>query len=216
MNAISGNAVRKITSDSKGNLWIGTEDAGVNRLDLKTGLFKHYTATGKKEDIAYYNVHGLLAAGNQLFIGMFYNGLDIMDTRTGKVTDHFRVIKDSAEQVIDFVSCIYLTRDSTLLVGTAYHGSSLLVYNRSNKTFRRVPQIPYNSYTWDIREDSRGNIWTGSVSRGAYYYHPKTGDQGNIRFGDTVHNTVVNEFAVYSIWEDRAGFLWFATTGRPD
>lgn len=213
MNAISGNAVRKITSDSKGNLWIGTEDAGVNRLDLKTGLFKHYTATGKKEDIAYYNVHGLLAAGNQLFIGMFYNGLDIMDTRTGKVTDHFRVIKDSAEQVIDFVSCIYLTRDSTLLVGTAYHGSSLLVYNRSNKTFRRVPQIPYNSYTWDIREDSRGNIWTGSVSRGAYYYHPKTGDQGNIRFGDTVHNTVVNEFAVYSIWEDRAGFLWFATTG---
>ncbi|MCH5718536.1 sensor histidine kinase [Niabella hibiscisoli] len=185
----------------------------MNRLDLTTGLFTHYTATGKKDDIAYYNVHGLLALDNRLFVGMFYNGMDIMDTRTGKVTDRFKVIKDSAEQVIDFVSCIYLTRDSTILVGSAYHGASLLSYNPVTKTFKRVPQIPYNSYTWDIRQDSKGNIWTGSVSRGAYYYHPKTGEQGNIRFGDTVNNTVVNEFAVYSIWEDHKGFLWFATTG---
>lgn len=213
VNSISGNAVRKIVADTQGQLWIGTEDAGVNRLDLGSGRFTHYTATGKKEDIAYYNVHGLLALGNKLFVGMFYNGMDIMDTRTGRVTDHFKVIKDSAEQVIDFVSCIYLTKDSTILVGSAYHGASLLTYNPVHKTFKRVPQIPYNSYTWDIREDSKGNIWTGSVSRGAYYYHPKTGETGNIRFGDTVNNSVVNEFAVYSIWEDRNRFLWFATTG---
>lgn len=213
VNSISGNAVRKIVSDNKGHLWIGTEDAGVNRLDLATGQFRHYTATGKKTDIAYYNVHGLLALDNRLFIGMFYNGMDIMDTRTGRVTERFKLIKDSAEQVIDFVSCIYLTRDSTLLIGTAYHGASLLTYNPVAKTFKRVPQIPYNSYTWDIREDSKGNIWTGSVSRGAYYYHPVTGETGNIRFGDTINNAVVNEFAVYSICEDRRGFLWFATTG---
>jgi ligand-binding sensor domain-containing protein len=34
-NSISGDAVREISSDNKGNLWIGTEDAGINKLDLK-------------------------------------------------------------------------------------------------------------------------------------------------------------------------------------
>lgn len=216
-NSISGDAVAEILSDKKGNLWIGTEDAGINKLELKTGKFTNFTATGKIGDISYPNIHGLLAFGNQLFIGPFLHGMEIMDLRSGLVTDRFKLIGDknekASEHLSDFVSCIYLTKDSNLLVGTSYQGSGLFSYNRKDKTFSRIRQIPRDTYIFDITEDSKGTIWTGSVSRGAFYYNPKTGVHGNIRFGDTVKNNIINEFAVHNIFEDSNHFMWFATSG---
>ncbi|SEM64600.1 Two component regulator propeller [Mucilaginibacter gossypiicola] len=212
-NSISGDAVREIVSDNKGNLWIGTEDAGINKLNLKTGKFTVYTASGKSGDVSYPNIHGLLALDNQLFIGPFYHGMEVMDMRTGLVTDRFKLVGDKNDKVSDFVLCIYLTKDSTLLIGTAYHGSGLFTYDRKSKIFNRVKQIPYNSYVFDIKEDTQGNVWTGSVSQGAFYYNPKTGQHGNIRFGDKVKNKFINEFAVHNILEDSNHCLWFATDG---
>jgi signal transduction histidine kinase/ligand-binding sensor domain-containing protein len=213
INSISGEAVREICADSNNNLWIGTEDAGLNKLNLQTGQFTNYAASGKKGSISYPNIHGLLAWNDQLFIGPFLQGMEIMDIRTGVITDRFKLIGNRKDQVSDFVINIYRTKDDRLLVGAAYHGSSLLEYDRRHKTFTRIPQIPYNSYVFDIFEDSKGNIWTGSVNQGAFYYNPTTGGHGNFRFGDTVNAQYVNEFAVYNIFEDSHHSLWFATTG---
>jgi len=208
-NSISGTAVREISADDKGNLWIGTEDAGINKFDLKTQRFTTYTTNEKKGDVSYPNIHGLLALGNKLFIGPFLHGMEIMDIRTGLITDRFRYVGDKNEKVSDFVLSIYLTKDSTILVGTAYYGSGLFIYNQQQKKFKRVTQLPYNSYVLTISEDSKGNIWTGSVNQGAFYYNPKTGKTGNIRFGDKN----VEELPVYGILEDSHHHMWFATDG---
>lgn len=212
-NSISGSAVREICSDNKGNLWIGTEDAGFNKFNLKTGRFTNYTSTGKKGDVSYPNIHGLLAFDDQLFIGPFLHGMEVMDMRSGLIKERFKLIGDKNDQVSDFVICIYLTKDSTLLIGTAYNGSGLFAYDRKRKTFARIQQIPYNTYVFDIKEDQKGNIWTGSVAQGAFYYNPKTGKHGNIRFGDKVKNKSVNEFPVYGILEDSNHAMWFTTEG---
>lgn len=213
VNAISGAAIGGICPDNSGNLWIGTEDAGINKFNLKTGKFTNYTVTGKKEDISYPNIHGLLAVGNQLFIGPFFHGMEIMDTRTGKITDRYKFIGDKNDQVSDFALCYYLTRDSTLLVGTAYRGSGLFSYDTKQKTFRRIPQIPHFAYVFHITEDTDGNIWTGSVDQGAFFYNPKTGHSGHIRFGVTVKKRSLNEYPVRDICEDSNHAIWFATEG---
>lgn len=212
-NAISGTAVREICSDNKGNLWIGTEDAGINKLHLKTGKFTHYSSTGKKGDVSYPNIHGLLALDDQLFIGPFLHGMEIMDINSGLIKERFKLIGSKGDQVSDFVLCVYLTKDSTLLIGTAYSGSGLFKYDRKRKTFTRIPQIPYNSHVFDIKEDEKGNIWTGSAAQGAFYYNPKTGKSGNIRFGDKVKGKTINEFPVYGILEDSDHAMWFTTEG---
>lgn len=212
-NSISGDAVREICKDSEGNLWIGTEDAGINKFDLQTKKFTNYTTTEKETSISYPNIHGMLALDDQLFIGPFLQGLEIMNMRTGLITDRFKLIGGSGGKTSDFVISIYLTKDSTLLVGTAYHNAGLFSYDRRQKKFTRIKQIPDNTYVFDILEDSQGNIWTGSVTQGAFYYNPKTGKQGNLRFGDTTKNNLINEFAVYNIFEDSNHNLWFATTG---
>ncbi|WP_018630977.1 ligand-binding sensor domain-containing protein [Niabella aurantiaca] len=213
VNSISGNAVREICSDNRGHLWIGTEDAGISKLNLETGVFTNYTATEKKGSISYPNIHGLLAWGNELFIGPFLQGMEIMDMRTGSITDRFKLIRDQNGPVSDFVISIYRTKDNKLLVGTAYRNGGLFEYNTRQKTFRRIHQIPFNTYVYDIFEDSEGNIWTGSVKEGAFYYNPKTGQHGNLQFGDTTKGRTINEFPVYNIFEDSNHALWFATIG---
>lgn len=211
VNSISGTAVREICSDQMGNIWIGTEDNGINKFNLKTKKFTNYTTTGETGDVSYPNIHGLFALGNQLFIGPFLHGMEIMDTRTGLITDRFKFIGDKEDKKdrSDFIFSIYLTRDSTLLIGTAYNGSGLFIYNQNLKTFKRIPQIPYNSFVLTIYEDSKGNIWTGSMDQGTFYYNPKTGRTGNIRFADKN----MEEFPVYGILEDTHNNMWFATEG---
>ncbi|WP_248276956.1 two-component regulator propeller domain-containing protein [Chitinophaga sp. Ak27] len=212
-NAISGNAISEICADKNGHLWIGTEDAGISKLDVKTGLFTNYTATGKKGSISYSNIHGLFSWGNALFIGPFLQGMEIMDVRTGLVTNRFKLIGDKTGPMSDFVISIYRTKNNKLLVGTAYRNAGLFEYDIQHKTFRRISQIPFNTYVYDIFEDSAGNIWTGSVKEGAFYYNPETGQRGNLRFGDTTRGKTINEFPVYNIFEDSDHALWFATTG---
>jgi len=208
-NSISGSAVREISADSNGNLWIGTEDAGINKIDLKTQKITTYTTTDKLGDVSYPNIHGLLVTGNKLFIGPFFHGLEVMDIRSGRITDRFRYIGEKDDSLSDFVLSLYLTKDSTLLVGTAYNGAGLFIYHQKKKKFTRVKQIPYDSYVLTISEDSKGTIWTGSVNEGVYYYHPKTGKSGNIKFRDKE----VADFAVYGILEDSHKNMWFATEG---
>jgi ligand-binding sensor domain-containing protein/signal transduction histidine kinase len=212
-NSISGNAVREISPDHKGNLWIGTEDAGINKFNIQTGRFIHYTASGKKDDVSYPNIHGLLSVGNELFIGAFFHGMEIMDIRTGKITRRFRYIGNKEDNKSDFVLCMYLTKDSTILVGTAYNASGLFTYERKQKTFSRIRQIPYESYVLHIMEDDKGNIWTGSMTQGAFYYNPKTGKSGNIPFADKANDGHTEEVSVRYILQDSNRNIWFATGG---
>ncbi|MBS7564709.1 histidine kinase [Mucilaginibacter sp. Bleaf8] len=213
VNSISGNAVREICSDYKGTIWIGTEDAGLNKLNPKTGKFTNYTVTGSSKDLSYHNIHGLIAVKNQLFIGPFFNGMEIMDLNTEKITDRFKYIGNRNDNKSDFILSMCLTRDSTLLVGTAYNASGLFKYDIKKKTFDRIKQIPYNSYVFDIYEDDKGNIWTGSVSQGVFYYNPKTGKTNNIHFGNTNKANFFGEFAVRYILQDSNHLMWFATEG---
>lgn len=212
-NSISGEAVRQITPDSHGNLWIGTEDAGINKFNLSTKKFTHYAATKKPGELSYHNIHGLLAVGPRLFIGPFYHGMEIMDMASGRITDKYNLIAASGGPSSNFISSFYLTRDSTLLVGTSFQGAGLFSFNIRQGRFKQISQIPPNSYVLDIFEDHLGNIWTGSVSRGAFYYNPKTGKRGNIHFGEKVNGKIVNEYTVLDIFEDSEQTLWFATVG---
>ena len=41
-NSLGGASVKSITQDSRGFLWFGTEDGGLDKLDPTTGTFTHY------------------------------------------------------------------------------------------------------------------------------------------------------------------------------
>lgn len=211
--SISGEAVGEICADDSGNLWIGTEDAGLNKLNLRTGEFTNFASKEKRGDLSYYNIHGLLAYKHQLLIGVFLHGMEIMDTRREIITERFNLVGEKNEKGGDFVVSIFLTKDSSILVGTAYREAGLFIYDPKRKSFNRITQIPHGTSVFHIAEDYESNIWVTSESSGAYFFNPKTKASGNIRFGEVINGRIVNEYPIHYILEDSEHAIWFSTIG---
>ena len=80
-NSISGYRVREFVSDWKGNLWIATEDNGLNYYDTHTGLFTHISDKTKPVNISFTNIQCLNLVGDKLWIGTFTKGVDVLDLK---------------------------------------------------------------------------------------------------------------------------------------
>jgi len=176
-NSISGNVVREIIEDKYGRLWIGTEDAGLNKLDT-TGLFTNYLPTGTKDGISYTNIHGLLVTGNELWIGTFEHGLDVMDINTGKVIRKYSKGSDSNMLRSNFIYCLYESPAGEVMVGTTI---GAYLYSRATNAFSLLPGTPLHNWYTSLLKDKNGVIWAATYGNGVYYYDTKTFYQDSYR-----------------------------------
>ncbi|WP_374164853.1 two-component regulator propeller domain-containing protein [Arcticibacter sp. MXS-1] len=208
--SISGTAVRKICKDAKGNIWIGTEDASLNRFDPKKLVFTTYAPSGNKSSVAYSNIHGLMAYQNELWIGTFEHGLDVMDLKTNKVIRHYQYGADSNSLKSNFITHICRTQRGSIYIGTT---NGLYVYNRRSDNFTNVQfQRGYRPFVYAMTEDSKGNLWISSFTEGIYKIETGTGRISNFRYRKGKKNGLRNN-RVNSIFEASDRSLWLATEG---
>ncbi len=205
-NSLSGNVVREIKKDSDGNFWIGTEDAGLNRYNPITGTFTHYEATGKPGSLSFFNLHGLEVSRNEVWIGTFEHGLDVMDIRTGKVIKHFQVGPESV-LASNFIYCIYASDPDNILIGATL---GIYTYDRKNDRLKRVEGFPEWDWYTAILKDDKGTIWATTFGRGIHFYNPATGKSGNIVHNENDPNSLSSN-RVNSVFKDSRNNLWFTT-----
>lgn len=207
-NSLSGNIVREICEDNEGNLWVGTEDAGLNKMNPSTQTFTRYSP-GSKSGISYSNIHGLKAIDNELWIGTFEHGLDIMDIKTGKIIRHYSSGSDSNSLKSNFIVTIFETSQKEILIGTY---SGLYKFNRRQKNFSLVREVSADAFVYSLYEDHNGTIWVGTIGDGVYYFNSMTQqhsklDVRKLKQNDQIRNNVVG------IIEDSKHVIWFATEG---
>lgn len=208
-NSISGNVVREICEDKNGNLWLGTEDAGLNKLNPATGIITHFKPTGDRTSIAYSNIHGIAPAGNELWIGTFEHGIDVMDLRTEKVIRHYIAGPGEDELKSNFAVSMLLTKDSSIYVGTS---NGFYLYDRKNDGFKRFPNEEAGVFIASLLEDHTGTIWIGTHSMGVFSINPRTGNKNH--FVSIPGNTnSLSTNTVNAIYEDKNRNLWFCTEG---
>lgn len=207
-NSISGNVVREIIEDKYGRLWIGTEDAGLNRLDT-TGHFTNYLPTGTKDGISYTNIHGLLVIDNELWIGTFEHGLDVMDITTGKVVRRYAKGTDSTMLRSNFIYCIYQSAEGEIMVGTTI---GAYLYSRKTGGFSLLPGMPLHNWYTSILKDKNGVIWAATYGNGVNYYDTKKGKAGNFSYQQQNRSSLCYD-RVNKVFEDSYDHLWFATEG---
>ncbi|MEP6596184.1 MAG: two-component regulator propeller domain-containing protein, partial [Ginsengibacter sp.] len=208
-NAISGNAVREICKDKYGNLWIGTEDGGLNELNSTTNSLIHFKPTGEKASIAYSNIHGLLADEDDLWIGTFEHGIDIMDIRSGIIKKHFIAGPGEKELKSNFALCFLRTKSGEILIGTS---NGLYIYNREKIGFERADEIPGNLLVTSLIEDHNKIIWAGTNNQGAFWFDPVTRRNGQVQKELHNKNSLSNN-AINDIYEDSNNAIWFSTEG---
>lgn len=208
-NAISGNVVREICEDKYGNLWLGTEDAGLNKLNPATGVITHFIPTGDKNSIAYSNIHGLAPADDELWVGTFEHGLDIMDIKSGKVVRHYIAGPADDELKSNFVVSLLRCKDNSMYVGTS---NGLYLYNPATDGFKRFANEEAGVFIASLLEDHTGTIWIGTHDMGVFSYQPRTGKKKhftNIRGNkNSLSTNTVN-----AIYEDKRNNIWFCTEG---
>ena len=208
-NSLSGNVVREIHQDHSGNLWIGTEDAGLNKYDTAQKTYTHFQPAGNKESISSTNIHGLLVTGDEVWIGTFENGLDVLNIKTGKVDRHYS--KGPGEHALksNFVFCIRQTTDGEIMLGTT---QGAYAYNRSSNDFSQLPGMPLNNWYTGILKDESGIIWAGTYGNGVNFYNTNTAIGGNFRYNVADKSSICSD-RINSLFEDSKKNLWFATEG---
>lgn len=208
-NSLSGNVIREIHQDQYGYLWIGTEDAGLNRFDTATKQFTSFQPTGKADGISYTNIHGILATGNELWIGTFEHGLDVMDIRSGKVIRHYSKGAGPDSLKSNFIYCIYQSPAGEIIIGTTIGAYR---YNRSKDNFTAIAGLPLFNWYSSILQDEEGTIWASTYGNGINYYNPIIKRGGSFRYLPQDKHSLASD-RVNNVFQDSEKNLWFSTEG---
>ncbi|MDR1225028.1 MAG: response regulator [Tannerella sp.] len=208
---MTGNIVREICPDKYGNLWLGTEDNGINRFDRKTGRMVNYSLLNPERKLAATNIHGLYAEGDTLWIGSFNRGIELMHIPDGKVFKNYNSANTDGGLISNFVLCFYRTRQGLLLIGTA---SGVVALDEKNSRFYRWKGV--ENLVRQILEDRDGNIWV-STNNGLYKYTPPAADasaeEEMIRYTEapSSRSQGLGSSNTTSVFEDSKGRIWITT-----
>ncbi|RCR67231.1 ligand-binding sensor domain-containing protein [Larkinella punicea] len=93
-------------------------------------------------------------------------------------------------------------RNGDILIAASWGG----VFRYDGKSFTNIASKIGSRRYWDVLEDRRGNLWFASTDSGVYHYDGKSFQHFTTREG------LANN-AVMSIYEDKAGIIWFGTGG---
>ena len=158
-NGLSQSTVETIYQDSKGYIWIGTND-GLNKYNGYT--FEKYFHNIDDENSLSSNYIVDIVEDNDGFIWVSTtNGLNKIDTISNTITNYFSD-DDKGNLSNNRICEILVTNDNRILVTTS---DGLNIYNKNTNSFKRVlsneNDLP-SQYIHSIEEDYSGNIWLGT------------------------------------------------------
>ncbi|MCE1156260.1 MAG: hybrid sensor histidine kinase/response regulator, partial [Bacteroidales bacterium] len=206
-HTLSGKAISQFCEDKSGNLWIATEDAGLNYFDTKTKKFKVYLPQKGRNSLSYHNLHTLALDGDRLWIGTFSRGIDVLDLKTGLFRNYFHSKTDTTTINDECVFALYKDSKGDIYVGTPF---GLCRYDRKYDNFVRIPEVPV--FVYDIKEDRHGFLWVASYSDGAYRFEYKTGKWKNYPYKPGDRKGIAFK-KLTCVYPDEKQRLWFATEG---
>lgn len=195
--SLSNKHIREMQCDNNGDIWISMEEGNINVFHPDLQTFEKLATPQYKGGT---NRLALMVDGDNVWSGLFKNGLDIINVKTRRMTHY------SPEQLglqgEGSVYALFKDRDANVWLGTAKG-----VYIRSNDMrFNKVTAIP-DVFAQDIVQDLLGDIWVSTIGSGVFRYDVRSG-----RTQQYVSDTnSISSNDVSSISIDHEGRLWFST-----
>ncbi|WP_321478933.1 two-component regulator propeller domain-containing protein [uncultured Bacteroides sp.] len=164
-----------IIQASEGELWLGTWDDGIRKLDKKTGEITTYLSPQVKGGVLH--IHSITEVKKGVLMIGSDDGLSVLNTSTGR---HQLLTSDETDMTSlsnKFIYPIIKDREGGIWVGTYYGGVNYLSPNSG--MFQGYAHSHFrNSINGDIVsrfcEDKKGNIWIGTDDGGLNCYNPQT------------------------------------------
>lgn len=202
--SLQGKRVREFCSAPNGNLWIGTEDGGLNLFDTDNNIFLPLPTPLRT---LYSNIHSIFHDGDFLWISTYTKGLNKFNHLTGEMVTYTKSENlNSISHNSTFAIC--KDRQGILWIGTL---SGVDLYDEKSNHFTKVDELTGMSIM-DIFEDSNGYIWISTFLDGLYRFNPATKDwKVFIHSSDDPGSLPYNKPT--SVFEDSKRRLWVTTQG---
>ena len=205
--------ILSILEDDDNNLWVGTENGGLNVISLATNKSTLYTFDPRKEFSLQNNSIWSLYQDNTsiIWVGTFNKGVFKIDKNAGKFEhiQHNPYFSNSLSN--NSVSCFAEDKHHNVWVGT--DGGGLNYWDIKRNTFKSfTSQSKTNPIAKDailsLLLDSKENLWIGTWDGGVNL--KRKGSDKFERFTiDHPLNTNRGFENVFAILEDNKGRIWF-------
>jgi ligand-binding sensor domain-containing protein/signal transduction histidine kinase/DNA-binding response OmpR family regulator len=202
-------SVYKIFEDSQHNLWLGTWNKGICKLDKKTKSVTQYLSPEKQGGILH--IHEISEYSRDLLLIGSDDGLSLFNTKTLNHRLFTSSEIDPSALSDKFIYPIFKDHEGGLWVGTYFGGVNYVSPNSG--LFERYTHSRYvNSVNGNIigrfTEDKKGNIWIASDDGGLNELNPETG-----RFSAYMPRPGKNGISYHNVhalcWDDDK--LWIGT-----
>lgn len=201
---LASNFVYQIVQDSKGFIWIGTEE-GLSKFDGKN--FTEFTTKSGRYAISHNRAQTLMTApdGN-IWIGTS-DGINIYDYKMDSI---IQVKTNTAPLKLVYNDITYLTTNkinTITWIGT--YGNGIHFFDWKTKKFARfrlpkLPNIQEPLLVMSILEDDNHRLWMGTQNNGLYMYHLENNTYEHFSLNNQSSNINV-------VYQDSYRRLWIGT-----
>ncbi len=210
-NGLSQSVVLDIVQDSKGFIWIATQD-GLNRFDgYDFKIFK--TIPGDSNSISENWINVLhLDKNENLWLGTEYGGLNQFNLSTGKIKIFLSDSSDTNSLSNNRIRDIKEDKNGNLWIGT--WGGGICVYNPSENKFHSFKNNKNNksslssNFVRSICITNNGTVWVGTADGLNKFDEKKKSFQ---RFYHEQNKNSLTENFIVSVYEDKSEKIWIGT-----
>jgi two-component sensor histidine kinase/ligand-binding sensor domain-containing protein len=209
-NSLSNNFIRSVFVDSKGIVWIGTNNNGLNRYDPVSHKYKVFTYDySNPSSISNKGITCICEDPNgYLWFGTWW-GLNRFDRKTEKFTRYLPDPKNPNSLRNEAIRTIHADSKGFLWIGTDRGGLSLLdtksnVFTNFTSDLNNKYFISSNSI-FTILESKDGMMWVGT-NDGLNLINPQNKSVRVYSKKDGLPSNIIS-----AIQEDNDGFIWLAT-----
>lgn len=234
-NSLISDNLECLFTGSKGNIWIGSAQNGLDSFDPETETFKHFQRDDANHSGLCSNMISALLEDHNgtLWVGT-NNGLDTLNRQTGKFTHIENNTIDGLALGHEEIRVIYEDKFGTIWIGCgnpfANDSPQLHGLYKFDKTSRKITRYHHeldNSTSLSdnrvraIFEDSRGVFWVGTAGDGLHIMDRTKGTFQRCLYDPKKPNKLsrpsVNKHSLYAvdhitfINEDMQGCIWIGT-----
>ena len=164
-----------IDEDSSGNLWMGTWDKGLYRLEAGSRTVTCAVPGGK----GFTHVHSIIQESPFVFLIGSDDGLLRVNPLTGERTLYVNERNNPASLSNKFVYPIVKDHENGLWIGTYYGGVDYVSPSRNQFSTLSLSDLAGADEDFSVScfcEDTDGSVWMGSDNGGLFRYDPARGE----------------------------------------